>query len=224
MLLLSQDTKHCREMASCNPQRLPLLFFLNTCQGLSDGGQGVVLFNLYVCVCVCDRCTLTCTGDTVGEGRWWGLATWQWRGNTGLMLRTFFGDLLQRNCVPSPVVGQVRVGGRVLLLHDESWEEAKLAGLALLRLLRTAHCVFVSGCHVYWRWTSCIRLCVCVSEWMRERESVCVWERESPPLLCLALPPLQQLTGKRWRQHTRSMEKKQAQWGGPVSTQCIHGQ
>lgn len=42
-------------MAACNPQRLPFhfFFFLNTCQGLSDGGQGVGLFNLYVFVCVC---------------------------------------------------------------------------------------------------------------------------------------------------------------------------
>lgn len=109
---------------------------------------------------MCGRRTLPWTGDTVGKGRWWGLATWQWRrGSASAMLRTFFGDLMQRNCVPSPVVGQVRVGGRVLLLHDENWEEARLAGLAL-RLLRTAHCVFVNGCHVYWRWTSHIRLCV----------------------------------------------------------------
>lgn len=52
------------------------------------------------------------------------------------VLHTSFGDLLQRNGVPSPVVGQVRVGCRVLFLHIESSEEAKLTPAQVF----TTHC------------------------------------------------------------------------------------
>lgn len=83
------------------------------------------------------------------------------------MLHTSFGDLLQRNDIPSPVVGQVRVGCCVLFLHIESSEEARLTP----GLVYTTHCSLR-----VWQWLPCLLekdgLRKLVGE--RERECMCV--------------------------------------------------
>ena len=92
--------------------------------------------------------------------------------------RTSFRDLLQGDGVPSPVVGQIGVGRCVLLLHVDSWDEARLKA----KLGFSTHhslCVFQS--------------LPCLPE-EDERGCVSVWERECVCLslfvcVCVSLPP-----------------------------------
>lgn len=82
-------------------------------------------------------------------------------------------DLLQGDGVTSPVVRQIGIGRRVLLLHVDSLDEAKLNRAQFHYAMLAACAVRCSRCHVYQRRTSGA---VC------ERERACLFERKNVPV------------------------------------------
>lgn len=106
-VLLSQNVDYCGEMAASNPQWHSMI-------SMSHQQQ-------------MKQVRLTCLTDIWRHGggalssqqceerRARNLTDWGKKG-----LHTSFRDLLQGDGVPSPVVGQIRVGRRVLLLHVDS--------------------------------------------------------------------------------------------------------
>lgn len=115
------------------------------------------------------------------------------RGRGGRVV-TSSRDLLQGDGVTSPVVRQIGIGRRVLLLHVDSLDEAKLNRAQFHYAMLAACAIRCSRCHVYQRRTNGA---------VRERESarvclsgktcLCVLESaHSPP--SLPFPPRSLLT------------------------------
>lgn len=82
-------------------------------------------------------------------------------------------DLLQGDGVTSPVVRQIGIGRRVLLLHVDSLDEAKLNRAQFHYAMLAACAIRCSRCHVYQRRTN-------GAVW--ERERACLFERKNVPV------------------------------------------
>lgn len=105
------------------------------------------------------------------------------RESRGRRVVTSSRDLLQGDGVTSPVVRQIGIGRRVLLLHVDSLDEAKLNRAQFHYAMLAACAIRCSRCHVYQRRTNgavCERERACLFE--RKNVPVCVRERAQPSL------------------------------------------
>lgn len=123
------------------------------------------------------------------------------RESRGRRVVTSSRDLLQGDGVTSPVVRQIGIGRRVLLLHVDSLDEAKLNRAQFHYAMLAACAIRCSRCHVYQRRTNGAvweRERACLFE--RKNVPVCVRERAQPSLpsflFLLARSSLQQLTAR----------------------------